>query len=67
MSRTRLCREERCVCDLAEMVGSDISTVSKLEWGRWDLHSPHEGFDFRDSSQWAFDLLTAALWQIEAP
>ena len=24
-----LCREERCVCDLAEMVGSDISTVSK--------------------------------------
>ena len=24
-----LCREERCVCDLAEMVGADISTVSK--------------------------------------
>jgi len=24
-----LCKEERCVCDLAEMVGSDISTVSK--------------------------------------
>lgn len=24
-----LCREERCVCDLAEMVGSDVSTVSK--------------------------------------
>lgn len=24
-----LCHEERCVCDLAEMVGSDVSTVSK--------------------------------------
>jgi ArsR family transcriptional regulator len=24
-----LCHEERCVCDLAEMVGADISTVSK--------------------------------------
>lgn len=24
-----LCREERCVCELAEMVGSDVSTVSK--------------------------------------
>ena len=24
-----LCKEERCVCDLAEMVGSDVSTVSK--------------------------------------
>ena len=24
-----LCKRERCVCELAEMVGSDISTVSK--------------------------------------
>ena len=24
-----LCNEERCVCDLTEMVGSDVSTVSK--------------------------------------
>ena len=24
-----LCKEERCVCELAEMVGSDVSTVSK--------------------------------------
>lgn len=24
-----LCREERCVCDLAEMVGSQVSTVSR--------------------------------------
>ena len=24
-----LCREERCVCELAEMVGADVSTVSK--------------------------------------
>lgn len=24
-----LCKEERCVCELAEMVGSDMSTVSK--------------------------------------
>ena len=24
-----LCRQERCVCDLAESVGSDVSTVSK--------------------------------------
>jgi hypothetical protein len=29
-----------------------------FEWGRWDLRSPHEGFDFRDSSQWAWDFLT---------
>ncbi len=24
-----LCKEERCVCELAEMVGADMSTVSK--------------------------------------
>ena len=24
-----LCRDERCVCDLAEMVGADVSTVSR--------------------------------------
>lgn len=24
-----LCKEERCVCDLATMVGCDVSTVSK--------------------------------------
>lgn len=24
-----LCGQERCVCELAEMVGSDVSTVSK--------------------------------------
>ena len=29
-----------------------------LEWGRWDLKSPHEeGMDFRKSSRWAWDLL----------
>ncbi len=29
-----------------------------LEWGRWDLRSPHEGYDFRDASKWVFELLT---------
>lgn len=29
-----------------------------LEWGRWDLKSPHEEeMDFRKSSRWAWDLL----------
>ncbi len=26
-----------------------------LEWGRWDMISPHEGVDFRQSSRWAWD------------
>lgn len=28
-----------------------------LEWGRWDLISPHEEMDFRSSSKWAWGFL----------
>ena len=29
-----------------------------LEWGRWDLISPHEEMNFRASSKWAWDFLS---------
>ena len=34
-----------------------------LEWGRWDLVSPHEGMDMRASSRDVWDLLRGRGWQ----
>ncbi len=34
-----------------------------LEWGRWDLVSPHEEMDFRYSSRWAWDLFEEKGWE----
>jgi hypothetical protein len=33
-----------------------------LEWGRWDLISPHESMDFRASSRWGWEFLSAKGW-----
>ena len=30
-----------------------------VEWGRWDLRSPHEGMDMRASTQWLYEKLRA--------
>jgi hypothetical protein len=34
-----------------------------LEWGRWDLISPHEGMNFRASSRQVWDLLREKGWE----
>ena len=34
-----------------------------LEWGRWDLWSPHEEFSFRESSREVWDLLRGRGWE----
>jgi enterochelin esterase-like enzyme len=34
-----------------------------LEWGRWDLISPHEEMDMRASSKQVWDLLTEKGWE----
>jgi outer membrane protein assembly factor BamB len=34
-----------------------------LEWGRWDLISPHEEMNMRQSSRWAWDFFTERGWQ----
>ena len=33
-----------------------------LEWGRWDLISPHEEMNMRASSQWAWEMLKSKGW-----
>ncbi len=45
---------------------ADAATVPMriyLEWGRWDLISPHEAMDMRQSSRDAWSLLTERGWQ----
>jgi outer membrane protein assembly factor BamB len=34
-----------------------------LEWGRWDLNSPHEGFDMRESSREAWRFFSQRGWE----
>ncbi len=50
------------ITEVEESLGdADADTVPMricLEWGRWDLKSPHEEeMNFRASSRWAWDLL----------
>jgi len=45
---------------------ADASTVPTriyLEWGRWDLFSPHEDMNMRVSSEWAWDFFSAKGWE----
>ncbi len=52
---------------LSEAMGdADAATVPMriyLEWGRWDLISPHEAMDMRASSRDAWDLFAGRGWQ----
>lgn len=45
---------------LRETVGEQTAETTPLqiymEWGRWDLVSPHEQMDFRYASRWTWDL-----------
>lgn len=44
---------------------ADASTLPMriyLEWGRWDLISPHEEMNMRRSSRWAWELFHAKGW-----
>jgi len=47
--------------DLLDAVGDQTAETTPmriyLEWGRWDLVSPHEEMDFRASSRWAWEVL----------
>lgn len=46
---------------LRETIGEHTAETTPLriymEWGRWDLVSPHEQMDFRYASRWTWDLL----------
>jgi hypothetical protein len=45
--------------------GKDASTLPMriyLEWGKWDLISPHEEMNQRKFSRWAWDLFTVKGW-----
>jgi len=45
---------------------ADASTLSMniyLEYGRWDLVSPHEEMNMRRSSRWAWDLFRSKGWE----
>jgi len=46
---------------LREALGEQTAATAPLEiyfeWGRWDLHSPHEEMDFRDTARWVWELL----------
>jgi enterochelin esterase family protein len=51
---------------LAAMGDAEASAVPLevyLEWGRWDLWSPHEEFSFRESSRELWDLLSERGWK----
>jgi len=51
---------------LAAIGDSNASTLPLtiyLEWGRWDLISPHEEMNMRDFSRQAWDLFTDRGWQ----
>jgi hypothetical protein len=51
---------------LTAMGDAKASTVPLriyLEWGRWDLMSPHEEFSFRESSREVWDLLRERGWE----
>lgn len=42
---------------LGDQTAEDTPMKIYLEWGRWDLRSPHEAFDMRDSSRKAWEIL----------
>jgi hypothetical protein len=52
---------------LEEAVGEDDATTLPmriyLEWGKWDLTSPHEEMNQRYFSRWAWDFLTDRGWK----
>jgi hypothetical protein len=55
------------ITELTEAMGdADATSVPLavyLEWGRWDLTSPHEEFGFRASSREVWDLLVRRGWR----
>jgi len=58
---------DEMIAELLKAVGdTGASTVPLrvyLEWGRWDLMSPHEEFSFRESSLEVWDLLRERGWE----
>jgi len=48
---------------IGEAEASTLPLRIYLEWGRWDLISPHEEMNMRASSQLAWDLLTEKGWE----
>jgi len=55
------------MASLREAVGAtDAATLPLtiyLEWGRWDLVSPHEEMNMRQSSHWAWEFFREKGWQ----
>ena len=48
---------------VGEHTGASIPMRLYLEWGRWDLVSPHEDMNMRASSRWAWDLFRERGWE----
>lgn len=48
---------------IGEATGESLPLDIYLEWGRWDLISPHEEMNMRQSGRWAWDLLRSKGWQ----
>jgi hypothetical protein len=47
---------------IGEADGSSLAMNLYLEWGRWDLISPHEEMNMRASSRWAWELYRQKGW-----
>jgi hypothetical protein len=58
---------DEMISGLLEAMGdtraSSVPLRIYLEWGRWDLWSPHEEFSFRESSREVWDLLRGRGWE----
>jgi outer membrane protein assembly factor BamB len=58
---------EEETASLRDAVGSADATslplAIYLEWGRWDLTSPHEEMNMRQSSRWAWEFFREKGWQ----
>ena len=48
---------------VAEHDAEELPLRAYLEWGRWDLVSPHEQMNFRASSRWGWELLESKGWK----
>jgi hypothetical protein len=49
--------------NIGEMNSDTLDLKIYLEWGKWDLRSPHEEMNMREASRWLYDLLTSKGWE----
>jgi hypothetical protein len=49
--------------NIGEMNSEALNLKIYLEWGKWDLRSPHEEMNMREASKWLYSLLTSKGWE----